>query len=55
MKLKWEIDDTNVVEAKLGGFGKNLITVNGIEVPGKLSLRKKNDLQFALSIRPYIT
>ncbi|MGD0843664.1 MAG: zinc ribbon domain-containing protein [Geobacteraceae bacterium] len=49
MKLKWEVDDANIVNAKLGGFGRNVITVNGVEVPGRLSLRKKGELPFRLS------
>lgn len=49
MKLRWDLDDANVVEAKIGGLGKNIVTVNGREVPGKLSLRKKIELPFLLN------
>jgi len=41
MKIKWNVDDKTVVDAKIGGFGKNVLTVNGRAIPNKLSLRKK--------------
>jgi hypothetical protein len=49
MKLRWDVDDTNVVAATIGGFGKNTISVNERVLPSKLSLRKKNELSFQLS------
>jgi hypothetical protein len=48
MKLKWEVDDSTAVEATLGGFGKKGVFVNGTEIPGKLSLHKKNEFLFDL-------
>jgi hypothetical protein len=50
MKLMtWEVDDANIVNLKIGGFGKNSLTVNGMEVPGRLRLRKKSEFPFELS------
>jgi hypothetical protein len=49
MKLRWDVDDNTLVEAKLGSFGRSKLTVNGKGIPGKLSLRKKNEIRFAMS------
>lgn len=49
MNLKWEVDDANIINAKIGIFGKTVLTVNGIVVPGRLNGRKKSELPFELS------
>lgn len=50
MNLTWEIDDANVVSAKVGGFGRKMsLRVNGIDVPCPLTFRKKCEFPFELS------
>ena len=48
MKKRWDVDDTTVVTVKIGGFGPNSLTVYGVRVPAKLSLRKKSNTSFIL-------
>ena len=48
MKKLWDVDDTTVVTVKMGGFGRNSLTVYGVRVPAKLSLRKKSNTSFIL-------
>jgi hypothetical protein len=48
MKKRWDVDDTTVVTVKIGGFGRNSLTVYGVRVPAKLSLRKKSNTSFIL-------
>jgi hypothetical protein len=48
MKVKWEVDDATTVEARMGGFGKEVVTVNGTEVIRRRNLRMKGGLPFAL-------
>jgi hypothetical protein len=48
MKRTWDVDDNTVVTVKVGGFGRNSLTVYGVQVPAKLSLRKKSNTSFIL-------
>ena len=49
MHRKWNVDDATVVAARVGGFGRTVVTVNGRELPGSISARKKGELRFALA------
>jgi hypothetical protein len=46
MKLRWDVDDSTVVEAELGPWGKHDITVNGRNVDNTLNARKKSEAVF---------
>ena len=48
MNRRWDVDDTTVVTVKVGGFGRNSLTVYGVQVPAKLRLRKKSNTSFIL-------
>ena len=48
MKIRWDVDDNNVVELKIGGFGKNRLTINESEVPNYVYIRKDGVFPFEL-------
>lgn len=48
MKLTWEVDEQNRVQATLGGLGKLVVSVNGREVHRAWSLTHKAPVAFAL-------
>jgi hypothetical protein len=48
MKVTWEIDEATRVEARYGGFGKEIIWVNGREVANRRNLGTKSDAHFQL-------
>jgi len=48
MKRKWEVDDSTTVEARYGGFGRKVVSVNGEQVHSSRSLRTKSDIAFTL-------
>ncbi len=43
MKLRWDVDDSTVVEAEIGPWGKHDIAINGRNVDNTLNARKKNE------------
>jgi hypothetical protein len=48
MKLRWDVDDSTVVELKLGPYGAHDLTVNGREIGNDLKARRKCEEQFTL-------
>jgi hypothetical protein len=60
MKRRWDVDENTVVTVKVGGWGRSCLTVYGVKIAARLSLRKKSDTSFilkdgrraTLSIRP---
>ncbi|HEY4263675.1 MAG TPA: zinc ribbon domain-containing protein [Micropepsaceae bacterium] len=60
MNHRWDVDDTTIIELKIGGFAKSILTVNGNAVPSSLTIRRKSEFPFvipdgrhaAISIRP---
>ena len=48
MNLTWEVDAATVVEARIGGLGKQEVIVNGQVLVRRRSLRAKSNLEFAL-------
>ncbi len=49
MKIKWNVDDSNTVTARLGDFRKSRITINGREIPSALNMRGEHEFTFALA------
>lgn len=49
MKMKWELEHNTVFEAKFVAFGRNTVTVDGVQIPGKVSLLRKGELAYDLS------
>lgn len=48
MDKTWEVDETNTVKARFGGFGKKVVTVNGKEVYNSRKLGPKGEIPFSL-------
>jgi hypothetical protein len=48
MIRKWNVDDRTLIEARIRVFGKTVLAVNGRPVQGKLTTRKKSQLDFSL-------
>jgi hypothetical protein len=48
VKYKWELDAATVVDAKFGGFGKELVSINGETVVDQRSMKRRQALSFAL-------
>lgn len=48
MDITWDVDDSTVVKARLGAFGKQVITVNGAEVVNQRRMSHKGLLPFTL-------
>ena len=48
MNRKWELDESTAVEARLGAFGKTVVSVNGSEAHRSRSMKGNRDVGFAL-------
>lgn len=48
MDKTWEVDDANIVKARVGGLGKKVVTVNGKEVYNSRKLGPKGEIPFSL-------
>jgi len=42
----WEVDESNTVKLRMGGFGKKVVTVNGAEVFSGRKLPRKHEIPF---------
>jgi hypothetical protein len=48
LNIQWDVDEATVIKAKMGAFGKSVLTVRGTEIPNELKLRKKMRFWFDL-------
>jgi len=51
----WNVDDRTVIEARIGMLGKAILSVNGGPEQGKLTTRKKGELNFNLPDGRHVT
>jgi len=55
LERTWEVDESNTVKLRMGGFGKKTVTVNGAEVFSGRKLPRKNEIPFHMpDARPAI-
>lgn len=48
MLHKWNVDDRTLVEARIGTFGRTVVSVNGVRITGKFTTRKNGERPFQL-------